>query len=128
MASQQVSNKYLLRDSDRNALLVLLEDDASRAGFVADVAVPTIDDCDGDCTTKAVSTSETLASCAFTDRLRELSLATYGPSQYCVDDSSDTTRLLSRNRMSQNRISRIRDVTLVLQAEHSRWVTDNSLT
>jgi len=100
MASQQVSNRYQLRDSDRNALLVLLEDDASRAGFVADVTVPTIDDCDGDCTTKAVSTSETLASCAFTDRLRELSQATYGPSQYSVNDSSDITRRLSLNRMS----------------------------
>ena len=116
MASQQVSNRYQLRDSDRNALLVLLEDDASRAGFVADVTVPTIDDCDGDCTTKAVSTSETLASCAFTDRLARLSQVTLDPRQHSLQGSTAITRLLSR----------IRDTSLVLQAGHSCWVTEIS--
>jgi hypothetical protein len=116
MASQQVLNKHYLSYNDRNALLLLLEADASRAGFDVDNYIPTIDDCDGGCTTTLQGTRGPFPSCAFTDRLARLSQATYDPSQHSLQGSTDTARLLSR----------IRDTSLVLQAEHSCWVTEIS--
>jgi hypothetical protein len=116
MASQQVFNKHYLHNNDRNALLVLLEADASRAGFDVDHFVPTLDDCDRGCTTTLQGTRGPSASCAFTDRLARLSQATYDPSQHTLQGNTDTARLLSR----------IRDTSLVLQAEHSCWVTEIS--
>jgi len=114
MESQQVSNRYQLRDSDRRALLVLLETDASSAGFQDD-DLSTINACDCDWTTRALSTRARPVSCAFTEDLTRLSKAPYDPSKYSVPGSTDTTRLLER----------IRIVCLVLQAEHSRW--DNGI-
>jgi hypothetical protein len=109
-------NKHYLTKNDRNALLVLLKADASRAGFDVDDLGPTIDDCDHGCTTTLQGTRGPLASCALTDGWVKLSQATYNPSQHRLQGSTDTDRLLSR----------IRDVSLVLQAEHSRWETEIS--
>ena len=117
MASQQGSNRYQLRDSDRRALLVLLESDASSAGFEND-DLSTINACNRDCMTRALSTRARPVSCAFTEDLTRLSKASYDPSKYSVPGSTDTTRLLER----------IRIVCLVLQAEHSRWDTEIPLT
>jgi hypothetical protein len=116
MASPQVSNKHHLSNNDRNALLVLLEADATRAGFDVDHFVPTLDDCDRACSTTLQGTRGPFASCAFTDRLARLSEATCDPSQHTLQGSTDTARLMSR----------IRDTSLVLQAEHSCWITEIS--
>ena len=93
MSSQQ---EYHLSNNDRNALLVLLEADAKRAGF--DNLVPTIEDCDRGCATTLQGTRGPFASCAFTDSLAVLSQATLGPSQHNLQGSTATTRRLSRIR------------------------------
>jgi len=111
MSSQQ---EYHLSNNDRNALLVLLEADAKRAGF--DNLVPTIEDCDRGCATTLQGTRGPFASCAFTDRLARLSQVTLDPRQHSLQGSTAITRLLSR----------IRDTSLVLQAGHSCWVTEIS--
>jgi len=104
---------FRLEPAESNALIVLLQDDASYAGL--DHLVPDTLDCT--CQSTLSPSSGPLPSCAFTiplDRLSELAQSRYTP-------SASSQRVLTD---LPTRLQRLGETCLFLKAAHLGWTED----